>query len=435
MSRRFAAIPIILAVFLAGCVEPGDGPAQPPGDATTDATPAAFAALAATLKDLPCEVQSVPRQGTSANLEVVSDLRVESPLTPRTLAETDRQGAILVQAFYTDEGFRLINISDPQEPVELGVYLVNAGSDTYDVKFSKQDALVIVGFSNRIHLVDVSDPMAPTLLSELRHPAEYRGQAHMVFPHVVNGTEYVFVAPSVSGTGLLVAKIVGSGSDAKLELVRVYASTGAHAAYPQAFAPHDSFAEFDEAYGHHVLYTANSFNGVVILNIDDPANAVPIASVPPAQAAAPTGALPNHYHTIQPTWIGEKRIFVTVSEVGYNTLKVFDATDLENPRFLGEWVYDRTQPTNLQHNFQIVDGKIFMAHYEHGLFVFDLEAFVASPGAGLPEIAHYEPPPGGLLWDILVWNGVLFVSDIPQGLHVLGYGCFEPGDTRLTSRG
>ncbi len=416
-------------------MDAGTDPADPLPSPSEEAASPAFAALAASLKDLPCESPSVPRQGTSTNLRIVSDLFVESPLTPRTLAETDRQGALLVQAFYTDEGFRLINISDPQEPTEVGAYLVNAGSDTYDVKFSKQEPFVIVGFSNRIHLVDVGDPSAPKLLSELRHPADYRGQAHMVFPHIVNETEYVFVAPSVSGTGLLVAKIVGAGLDAKLELVRVYASTGPHAVYPQAFAPHDTFAEFDETYGHHVLYTANSFNGVVILNIDDPANAVPITSVPPAQAAAPTGLAPNHYHTIQPTWIGDKRIFVTVSEVGYNTLKIFDATNLEQPRFLGEWVYDRAQPTNLQHNFQIVDGKIFMAHYEHGLFVFDLAKFVASPAAGLPEIGHYEPPPGGLLWDILLWNGVLFVSDIPQGLHVLGYGCFEPGDARLTSRG
>jgi hypothetical protein len=251
----------------------------------------------------------------------------------------------------------------------------------------------------------------------------------------VNGTEYVFVGPSVSGTGLLVAKIVGAGADAKLELVRVYPSTGAHAIAPQAFAPHDTFAEYDAVYGHHILYAANSFQGVVILNIDDPANAVPIASLPGAQAPPPTGLAPNHYHTIQPTWIGEKRIFVTVSEVGYNTLKIFDATDLEDPKFMGEWVYDRNQPTNLQHNFQIVDGKIFMGHYEHGLFVFDLAAFVADPSAGLPEIGHYQPPPGGLVWDVVLWDGVLFISDIPQGLHVLGYGCFEPGDVRFTSRG
>ena len=427
---------ILIAASLAaipGCL----GPTPPADPSPTDGAPAAngpFADLAAELETVPCDIGMTPRTATSTNLRVVADLAVESDATPRTLAETDRQGALMVQAFYTDEGFRLINISDPQEPTEVGVYLVNPGSDTYDVKFSKREPFVIAGFSNRMHLVDVSDPASPKLLSELRHPAEYRGQAHMVFPHVVNGTEYVFVAPSVSGTGLLVAKIVGNGTDARLELVRVYASTGPHAVYPQAFAPHDTFAEFDEAYGHHVLYAANSFNGVVILQIDDPANAVPIASLPAAQAAPPTGAAPNHYHTIQPTWIGDKRVFATVSEVGYNTLKVFDATDLENPRFLGEWIYDRTQPANLQHNFQIVDGKIFMAHYEHGLFVFDLAGFVANPGT-LREIAHYQPPPGGLIWDILVWNGVLFLSDIPQGLHVLGYGCFEPGDERLTSRG
>lgn len=432
MKRAAASI---LVLVLAGCVSTTEDGALPPTESSSAAVSPAFAALAVDLADVPCSVPTVSRTSTSGNVEVVADVPVENPVLPRTLAEIDRQEGLLVQAFYTDQGFRLLNISDPREPVEVGSYVVQAGSDTYDVKFSNQGPLVIVGFVDRLHLIDVSDPAKPVRVSELLHPAEYRGQAHMVFPHVVDGVEYVFVTPSVSGTGLLVAKITGNGSHAKLELVRVYTSTGPHAVFPQALAPHDTFAEYDRTYGHHVLYLANSFNGVVIMNIDDPADAVPIASLPGTQAPPPTGAAPNHYHTIQSTWIGEKRVFATVSEVGYNTLKIFDATDIENPTFMGEWVYDRNQPANLQHNFQIVDGKIFMAHYERGLFVFDLAAFVSAPSGVLPEVAHYQPPPGGLLWDVILWDGVLFVSDIPQGLHVLGYGCFEPGNPRFTSRG
>jgi hypothetical protein len=419
---------------LSGCLDPAKPPTTTTPAASTPLTPA-FEKLREALADLPCKAAAVPKDATSANMRALADLRVENPGTPKTLAELDRQGDLLVQAFYTDEGFRLINLSDPQEPEETGRYLVNAGSDTYDVKFSRRQPLVVVGFSNRMQLVDVSVPASPKLLSELKHPAEYRGQAHMIYPHVINGTEYLFVGPSISGTGLLVAKIVGENQSAKLELVKVYASTGPHAAYPQALAPHDTFATYDATYGHHLLYIANSFNGIVIMEIDDPADAKVITSVPPQQAPPPTGALPSHYHTIQAQWISGKRILVTVGEVGYNTMKVFDATDLRNVKFLAEWVHDRAQAAKMQHNLQIVNGTLFMGHYEHGLYVFDLQAFASAPTSAIVPVAHYQPPPGGLIWDVVVWNGLLLISDIPQGLHVVAYGCFKPGDASLTSQG
>ncbi len=437
MRRWFPSVLVALlfaTVGLAGCVsddgEPSVGPAP-----DLPVVSEAYEAVRALMEGVACTVDSVPESGTSANFETIVHDPVDDLGPIPTRGELDMHDGLALLAYYNRQGFTLLDVSDPREPVEMSVWIAADSGTTYDVKFDVTGRYAIVGFSDRVSLVDLADAFQPTELHTLTHPDEYSGQAHMMFPVEIGGTQYVFVTPSISGTGVLVHQIAGNGTQARLEHVATYTSTAPHAIYPQALAPHDSYVTYEEDVGSHVLWLANGFYGIVALAVDDPANPRTLASVPPEASPDVPVPVPTHSHTVQVAWLEGQRILVSASEVGYNSMKVYDFTDLDKPRLLGYWIYDERQPTYLQHNIQIVNGTLFLAHYEHGLFSFDLASYAADPTRWVRPAGHWQVGGGGLIWDVNVHDGVLFLSDISQGLHVVGYGCLTPGDPSETSDG
>jgi hypothetical protein len=358
-----------------------------------------------------------------------------------THAEFDLHEDLLLDSIYSNKGFTLVDISDPLEPKQLGFLLDptasgpgRGSSSTLDVKFSHDGKNAFIAYSDSVGVADITDPTKPRLVQTMPNPAGYRAQAHMLYDARIGDGEYLFVFPSISGEHVVVHKLKGSGADARLEFVTMYLYLVPTAPTQQPTAPHDGFVTFDPVANHTFLYLANGFYGVQIINVDDPARPVVVATIGANADGSVTGALPTMYHTVQAAWIDGKRIVVTSAEVGYNTLKVFDATNLQAPRFLGQWVFDKNRPTEMQHNLQIVNGTLFEAHYGQGLFGFDLDAYVEKPTPELTPVFHYQPQ-GGSYWDVVVRRGLAYISDTPQGLHVLGYGCMAPGDAALTSQG
>lgn len=418
---------------LAGCFGTGNPALDDGGTIPSDPLGPAYRAIRDLLEDVPCETASVSLTETSRNFRLLASDALDDVGPVRTHGELDFFGPWAVEGYYNHEGFSLVNLTDPLEPEEVSFVRLNTGSATYDVKFSDDGQHVYVGLKDRIVTVDVRDPYDPVVRHTLRHPPNYGGQAHMLGVVALSGTEYVFAVPSISGTGVLVAKRVGANETAALEVVTVYASTAPSPYLPQALAPHDVYTTWDPVENQTLLYAANGFNGWVVMSIDDPENPKTLATVAAPQGTPPQSLAPTYYHSINAKWIGDRRIVATSAEVGYNTIKVFDATDFSNIELLGQWVYDANNPTNMEHNLQIVNGTLFAAHYGQGVFVFDLRDFAAGDAATLAPTAHFQPEEGGLIWDVVVRNGVVFVSDIPQGLHVLGYGCFEAGTEALTS--
>lgn len=402
------------------------------------------------LANVPCTVNAVSSTQTSANLKELSSFRPPvSILGPALMGELDVQHNRSAIAHYNQVGFSWINNTDPAQPKYQGSPLVLLGSGnilttqyyptpaSYDVKISHDGTLVFLGLSDRILTFDAT-PQFPRYnfqTFQLMHPPNYRGQAHMLATQVINHVEYVFAVPSTSGAGVLVAKVQGSGYQGRLELVTVYQSPTPTAG-TQLLAPHDMFFRVEPVNGANstFLYLANGFGGIVVLNVDDPLKPVTVASIPAGAGELPASAAPSYYHSIQAATIGGKRIVVTSAELGYNTLKVWDFTDFRAPKLLGQWLFDAGQPGKPQHNIQIVNGTLFLAHYTEGLFGFDLSVFLNNTRAGLKPALHFQPT-GGQTWDIVVEDGILYLSDISQGLQALGYGCFAPGDARLTSGG
>lgn len=424
--RPVALVAMCLLAALAGC----SSPAVEPQDAAP--APADLAALA---DGLPCEAP-FSDQETTENLRRVSLTGFDSGGGPQ---EMDVRGGLLLAARL--EGFTTVDVSDPAHPRELGHYGDAGGM--LDVKFSPDNLTALVGAYENVDLVDIRDPADPVRVGrwefagEASPPSGLPGQnAHMLIPARIAGQDWVFLAPQ-SSSGVWVLRMDGTPDARSLSLV-----TTTLPVQGGASGPHDIFLQHDEVLGTWVLYTADAFAGWTAFDVGDPANPQVLVAVPNADVSGT--------HSVHAARIGERRIVVTSTEFGMNALKVWDATNLQAPIQVGYWtrklgpeVYEH------QHNLNVVEGRLYMAHYAQGLFVFDLTTLPATP-AGLLDIqpvAHYAGSQRSVLgsgseggfWDVVVHEGLLYAGAYSggheEGLHVVAYGCITPGDPVFTSAG
>ncbi len=123
------------------------------------------------------------------------------------------------------------------------------------------------------------------------------------------------------------------------------------------------------------------------------------------------------------------RIAATIPEGGDPpALFILDATDLDNPKILAEWTarddFHNESSRFSMHNFQIVDGLLYLAMYHGGIWVFDIStpALQAEPkvlGTYMPW--HRDTGRGccgGIMaWDVVVHEGYILTAN--AGFYVL----------------
>lgn len=436
-------LPLALASLLvvAGCVTPA---AVEPASVDPMHAPVLHA-IRGLLADVPCEAASIGRE-TSENLLDLA--RIEYDGTAH--GEIDARGDWLLAARYQAGGFEVVSIADPLDPTLAGVFQ-SEEENAQDVKWMPDDRTAVVGVNLKVLLVDVGpiidstlapaqaleQNVTPKLLGEWVYPltgtnphGEAFANMHMLTTARIGDADYVFVAPNTD-TGVWILKREG---DTLEHVTHVGAPLGGG-----ALGPHDMSVVWDNALDAPVLYVANGFEGWMAYDVSDPAAAERLGFMPNLDPA------PLSYtHTVLGAQVGDRRLVVTISEVGANMMKVYDATDFAAPVLVGVWWAEKTAPHMPQHNLQIVGDTLFMAHYTQGVYAFDLSAIDPAPLAGtlsIAPIAHYAPPrqdaPDALgfgnIWDVVVHRGLLYVNDMAYGTSVVGYGCFEPGDEAATS--
>jgi hypothetical protein len=417
---------LLAALVLAGCLST---PPKSSQDLPVSADP-----LSKIKNDLPCNAQFNGLQ-TTANMRRLNLTPFEGKGGPQ---ELDIRGDLLLAA--RGGGFSTVNISDPLHPRVLGHYGDAGGM--LDVKFTPDNKTALVGSYNNIDLVDVRDPENPVQVGRWKFsdapspPAGASGQnAHMVFPAHIKGQDWVFLAPQ-SSTGVWILKLEGTPQARSLKYV-----TRTLPAQGGLSGPHDIFLQLDALTNKWILYTADAFVGWTAFDVSDPLNPMVIAVEPNTDLSGT--------HSVQAAKIGERRIVVTSTEAFMNALKVWDATDFKKPILIGYWTR-QIGPEMLQdeHNLNILEGRLYMAHYSFGFFVFDLTKLPATPAGALElkPIAHYagsnrvdSPLGGNGFWDLVLHNGLLYGSayagGYEEGLHVVQYGCITPGDPSQTSQG
>ena len=416
------------------------------------AAPFAGAGLAPS-GSLPCAAPTVDAFTTSANIHLAG----VSPGLGRSIGEMHRvRDDVWITARYRENtgGFDLWDMSAPAAPVHLAGYNQTwTGTKlSLDVKATTDGATALIGQYHGIELVDIREPASPVFEGRYAFP-KVGGQnlpnnmAHMMTVFPIDGEDYVFVATQWN-YGVYILKVVGDPGSRTLQDVTVYMPFK----NPVLLGQHDTYVAEDPVLGVPVLYVADGFAGWAAADVSDPANPVPLASVPEVSLYQ------GYTHSVQVAWIDGRRIVTTISEVGHNSMKVYDATDFSDVFMIGEWTWNPTNPKDSaeeEHNIQIVDGKIVMAHKWQGVFIFDLAALVAATPRGtlvLPEplnawapIAHWQPPamtPRVKVWDVVVQDGLIYAGDYGDagqasyyGVYTLQFGCWEPGTKDLVSNG
>ncbi|HUR68538.1 MAG TPA: hypothetical protein VM370_04770 [Candidatus Thermoplasmatota archaeon] len=411
--RILALLALLLA---AGCITPS---METPSAVLDPAT--IWPAVQAAVAELPCDTDG------SVGVLAADPLALDPGDGNGELAlatSFDGTRTIAAVARYHRGGVDLVDVTDPLHPRQLSSWEPEKdGMRALDVKFSSDNATLVIGSDLSIRLLDVRDPSAPRLESELKLS---RTQAHMVVVFPISKQDYV-AALKGEGHDLEIFTLAGEPGARTLELASTLTLT--HAGEPTGqdlLTSHDAWFTIDPLLQKPVLYVASSWDGVAVVDVSDPTRPAILGKIPNLDPYQ------GYTHTVQAFVRDGTRYVVAVQEVGANALKVWDATDFATPRLVAFWHVQN--PTSMQHNLNLVGERAYVAHYGEGLFVFDLSKVGGMLPQRIEPAAHQASGEGGT-WDVVVRDGVLYTSEIGEGLRVLGDGCLTPGDGAMSSTG
>lgn len=347
--------------------------------------------------------------------------------TPGELAVS---GSRLLVGKWSGGGFQVYSLTNPASPSLLGS--ISTSGSTLDLKPSADGNTVFVGRTGSIHVVDISNPASPVRVRTVALPVSL-DQGHMLYTSVIGPKEYLFAA-SQSASGVYIFEVTGTPSTRNLVRIGQFAPGS-------PLAAHDMYVQHDPVLGKPILYVANGFYGWLAADVTNPAFPVPQAVVP-----NPDGGQ-SYLHTIQAQWINGRRIVVTIAELGANVLRVWDASILSAPVLIGEWSSQTTlgvvPSLSSEHNIQIVDGRLYVAHYKCGFWIFDLRTLPSLPiFTPLAPVAHFAVQvANGQHWDVVLRNGYVYTSDMRSqaasggAFYAVTYAGITQGDPAQTSTG
>lgn len=435
---------LLMLTALAGCVEdPPVGSEKLPDVPDVPSKEAVYGRIKSLIGDLPCEAP-FDASRTTDNLRQMANLTFDREGMAVGSRELDIRGHLALTTLAGQNAIGILDLTDPLHPVQLSVLEVGG---EYDVKFGPDNQTAFVGVSAGIAIVDIRDPTEPVLTgtwkwAEAPSPPEGgRNQnAHMLFTARIQEQDWLFLAPN-SNTGVWIFKIDGPPEARKLTYV-----TQTLPVEGGPLGPHDMTVQYDTVLKTWVLYSADGFHGWTAFDVSDPTKPTPIGGITKPET--------GYTHTVQAAQVGTRRLVATIQEVGVNVLEIYDATNLRAPVLLGTW-QDKAGSAAPQHNLNIVAGRLYVAHYGNGVYVFDLNKVGAVPLASeVKPVAHYggswsppqpqiPPSPFAYLgftefYDVVVQDGVVYAASYSKptaGIHVIADGCLVPGDATLTSIG
>lgn len=434
--------------LLAECVE-HDYEGMQLGDEVTDEAPGAPVgdavstfAFSPSMTALGFSARNVPYSGTGSSL-FNSDLAF--------------QGNLAYQGTYA--GFRVIDVSDPTNPVQLhnetscstaggqgdvvvfGDLLVRA----WDAPVSAANAntascggqLAGLGFEG-VHLFDISDPKAPVLIKQIR-------MAQLLSGPVADGGSYLSgcgshtlsLVPDAGRGNLYVYSSASSASCTGIDIIRVPIARPQDAAIVRQAPAGRQCHDTSIITGTVNRVACAGGNGFSVLKFDpelDPSAPGGIEQPAMVYSRPVTGVSIGH----SASFSNDGRIVIFGHEPGGGSQAQCQATssqvnrtlffyETDAPNELGRFVQPRPQTSTENctwHNFNVVPTN--RAHIGvAGSYQMGITAFDFTDPAHVEQIAFADPAPlsssslvlGGD-WSTYWYNGKIYESDIRRGLIV-----------------
>lgn len=367
---------------------------------------------------------------------------------------------------FVDRGpmVNILDVSDPRSPENVSV--ITDIPTPVDVKVSDDGRFLFIGndqeasgdpvggtgpLTGGVYIYDVSDKANPERVTY--EPVGHSRGPHMVFYHnQTDGGEYVYAA---AGKEVVIHEFIRSEGVLQ-ELARYEPGQLAQNRDPSTVGPlyntqawlHDMFV-MTEPDGSTLMYVAAWDAGLHVVDVSDPAN--------PEQLGAWSDFSSDeagNLHTVATEWIGDRRITVGAVEVGFGVVGgtlyatgdeksvtyVWDTTDPSSPELLSKWTnpVDPTSGRDLvdgervtsTHNLQLENGRLYLAHYDLGVFVVDL----STPDKQTePETIAYYDDGNMHTWDVVLQDGVVLTSG-ETGVKGLSFPLDPIGPNGTTSR-
>ncbi|HUR62645.1 MAG TPA: hypothetical protein VM286_09815 [Candidatus Thermoplasmatota archaeon] len=461
---------LAVALLLAGCISPGS--------LGTDAPPGAF---------LPKPFLNAIQVGhnhtdfaqhvLSNNVELVGHDYLGPDGPPGGPAEIDVVGRYAYVALM-GVGFGIVDLANVTHPTLVSVTEVaalanlpvvgnvdprvgNPVADRYtaDLKVDRTGDWVFIGMelseTPGVLIYDARDKTAPKLAGFWPEPGLLLG-CHMVEYAVINEQEYLFCAPLDNAiyVGLLlpptatghrevvqVARFVPSTPKFVQQQVGNVQANPVGAAVAHVSGHQDMTYQLDPITKKPTLFVSFWNLGMRIVDVSVPALPLEIGSWAGEDSAKFRGAL----HTTVAFLSGdEKRIIVTIPEGSDPpALFVIDATDLDNPVLLSEWQalddFQGEAGIFSMHNFQVMDGKVYIAMGHGGLWCLDISTpeLRAAPDPVASYLPHMPAKDGtpyqGYYWDSVLYRGYWLTAEANGGFYVLHRDADPAGSDQYTS--
>lgn len=276
-------------------------------------------------------------------------------------------------------GISIFDVSDPTAPVQVAQMNDVPG---FDVKVYQNYAYTVTGGSNGSgNIIDITDPANPVVAA--------------TFPSSHNIT--------ITDNGLLIAEAPG---------LRIYSL--ANPLSPQLLWQGGTFSEgHDATVVGNMLYDFHGRENTNIYDISSPAEPILRGII-----SDPTIA---YNHSGFPVGNGDVLLVADeLARTGTADITVWDISDLSNPTRIGEYRDDSA----IVHNIFVIGNLAYVSYYSAGFRIFDV-----SDPANLRLLAGYDTSPDFATQDFngafgiypYAPSGVLYVSDIENGLHLFRY--------------
>ena len=445
---------LVLVAGLAGCAsDGGDDPAE-----QAAAQAAVYDAIEKRI-GTPLTDDGFDAAAPAVNLERLYALTGTSERTPG-IAEGFVETAVKDGYAYlcrsgTDEGLVIFDVRDIEDPVYMGSLRLNAGfeadievSDDGNWAFWETQRLPGLGVPDAtdptslpgaapygIHIIDVSDKANPRWAGFT--PVPPNGPHSITYANI-GGEDYVFASVyswQYVGTSVTPVRLAPPGMQrlvtyrlddgaAGPQLVEVASYIDEEAMGEMVVQPTEEVMPHDVSVAVHPFtnrtyaYVAYWNLGVVILDVTDPANPTKVGSATDF-GLAPTKEIHMARQSERP--IDGRVIVVAEPEIaGQETtgyMSVIDVSDPANPAFVSNWRIPGNATSGGggrgPHYFDFRDGRVVLASYSAGFWVFDIHdaANLARPRT----VAYAAVPAGGGLF-----GGTAFDAWWADPTHIVG---------------